>query len=171
MVVFDLDPGPGKTLLDCIPIAEDLRRALAQFGLSAFAKTSGDKGLHVYVPLNTPATYDETKTFARALAQVIERQRPEAVTANMRKDLRPGKVFIDWSQNSDHKTTIAVYSLRARERPVVSTPVTWEELAGVLRLGNAAGLIFETDAVFERVSVHGDLFAPVLELQQHLPKL
>ncbi len=165
MVVFDLDPGEPAGLPECAEVALWLREALDGLGLVSVVKTSGNKGLQLYVPLNTPVTYDETKGFSRALAQVLERAHPKLVVSNMAKELRRGKVFIDWSQNDEHKTTVCVYSLRARERPTVSTPVTWEELK------KPEELVFEAADVLERVDRHGDLFAPVVELRQELPDL
>jgi bifunctional non-homologous end joining protein LigD len=170
-VVFDLDPGAPADVIDCSRVALWLRELLDQLGLQCFAKTSGSKGLHFYIPLNTPVTYEETKPFAHALARLMEKQHPERVTSNMKKELRKGKVFIDWSQNDDFKTTVCVYSLRARERPTVAAPVTWEEIESALDAGDPERLSFETDAVLERIDEHGDLFALVLELHQSLPKL
>ena len=132
MMVFDLDPGAPAAILECAQVGLWLRELLDELGLESFAKTSGSKGLQVYVPLNTPVTYDETKPFAHALAQLLEKQHPELVVSNMKKELRKGKVFVDWSQNDDFKTTVCVYSLRARERPTVSTPVTWDEVEEAL---------------------------------------
>jgi len=164
VLAFDLDPGEPAALPECREVALLLRDTLADLGLDCLAKTSGSKGMQVYVPLNTPVTYDDTKPFAQALAQLLEKRHPKLVTSSMKKSLRPGRVFIDWSQNSRHKTTVAVYSLRARARPTVSTPVTWDEVAD----GEQA-LVFETGAVLERIEEHGDLFAPVLDLKQKLP--
>jgi bifunctional non-homologous end joining protein LigD len=170
-VVFDLDPGPPAGMLDCIRIGFRLRDMLAGFGLESFAKTSGGKGLHLYVPLNTPVTFDETKAFANAVARVLEKDDPKSVVSAMKKDLRGGKVFVDWSQNDEHKTTCCVYSLRARERPTVSTPVTWDELSAAAKKKNADGLVFEAPDVLKRVKKVGDPFAPVLKLKQKLPAL
>jgi bifunctional non-homologous end joining protein LigD len=169
MVAFDLDPGPGTTILDCVRVAQDLRKSLDDLGLLSQAKTSGGKGLHLYVPLNTPATYDETKTFAHVLATEFEKRHRDRVTANMRKETRKGKVFIDWSQNSDFKSTVCAYSLRARERPTVSTPVTWDELGAALKRGDASRLVFEADAVVKRAEKSGDLFKTMIETKQKLP--
>jgi len=170
MLVFDLDPGPPAALLECTRVALVLREVLDQLGLRSFAKTSGSKGLQIYAPLNTPITYGETKPFAHALAKMLEASHPEQVLSLMKKDLRTGKVFIDWSQNDEHKTTVSIYSLRARPRPTVSTPVTWDEVAEAAERGDAANLVFEAPDVLERVAEHGDLFAPVLELEQRLPE-
>jgi bifunctional non-homologous end joining protein LigD len=169
MVVFDLDPGPPATVVECGRVAFWLREVLDDLGLQAFPKTSGSKGLQIYVPLNTPVTYEETKPFAHALARLLEEQHPKDVLSVMTKDLRKGKVFIDWSQNDDAKTTVCVYSLRARPRPSVSTPVTWDEVAAVVDSGDPDTLVFEAPDVLARVARHGDLFAPVAELEQSLP--
>jgi bifunctional non-homologous end joining protein LigD len=147
-----------------------LRELFDPLGIESFAKTSGSKGLQVYVPLNTPVTYDDTKPFAKAVAELLEKQHPDDVVSRMSKELRPGKVLVDWSQNDEHKTTVCVYSLRAKERPTVSTPVTWEEVDACLESGDPARLVFEWDQVLERVESQGDLFAPVLTLKQELPR-
>jgi bifunctional non-homologous end joining protein LigD len=169
MLVFDLDPGPPATVVECGRVAFWLREVLDDLGLQAFPKTSGSKGLQIYVPLNTPVTYQETKPFAHALAKLLESQHPDHVLSVMTKDLRKGKVFIDWSQNDDSKTTVCVYSLRARERPTVSTPVTWDEVAAVVDSGDPEQLVFQAGDVLGRVAAKGDLFAPVAELEQALP--
>lgn len=166
VLAFDLDPGPPAGLAECREVAQLLRETLGQLGLESLAKTSGSKGMQLYVPLNTPVTYDETKPFAQALARLLERDHGDLVVSRMRKDLRAGKVLIDWSQNDRHKTTVAAYSLRARERPTVSTPVGWDEVAD-----ERAELVFEAGDVLDRVADRGDLFAPVLELEQRLPEL
>ena len=171
VVAFDLDPGPPATIVECAEVALRLREAFEHFGLEAFPKTSGSKGMQVYVPLNTPATYAETKPFARGIAQVLERRHPELVVSDMRKTLRKGKVLVDWSQNDEHKTTVNVYSLRARERPTVSTPLLWEEVEDVLGTRDPATLAFTSDDVLARVAEHGDVFGPVIELEQELPAL
>jgi bifunctional non-homologous end joining protein LigD len=164
VLAFDLDPGEPAALPECREVALLLRDAFAGLGLDCVAKTSGSKGMQVYVPLNTPVTYDDTKPFAQALAQLLERRHPKLIVSSMRKSLRGGKVLIDWSQNSFHKTTVAVYSLRARERPTVSTPVTWAEIED-----DGLDLVFESGDVLERIERHGDLFAAVLEMKQKLP--
>ena len=169
VMVFDLDPGPPADLVNCAQVALWLRELFEALGLHAFPKTSGSKGMQIYVPLNTAATFDQTKSFALAMAQLLEKQHPEAVTSNMNKALRTNKVFIDWSQNDRHKTTVLVYSLRAREHPTVSTPLRWEEVEHIAATGEAAAFRFEAPAVLERVEKIGDLFAPVLELKQELP--
>lgn len=171
VVAFDLDPGPPADVVQCARIGLRIREILAAHGLESCAKTSGSKGLQVYVPLNTTVTYEETKRFARAVAELLVRERPSEVVALMSKLLRVGKVFIDWSQNARSKTTICVYSLRARERPTVSTPVTWSELGEAASTGNASNLVFDSEDVLARVERLGDLFAPVLGLRQRLPRL
>ncbi len=168
-LVFDLDPGPPATIVECGQVAFWLREVFEDLGLEAFPKTSGSKGLQIYVPLNTPVTYNETKPFAHAMARLLEQQHPDAVLSVMTKDLRTGKVFIDWSQNDDSKTTVCVYSLRARPRPTVSTPVTWDEVQAVVDSGDPDDLVFEAPDVLARIEAHGDLFAPVAELEQSLP--
>jgi bifunctional non-homologous end joining protein LigD len=167
VMAFDLDPGPPAGLTECCEVAFLLRDALAQLGLESFAKTSGSKGIQVYVPLNVEdVDYDHgTKALSHALARHLEAQHPKLIVSQQRKELRRGKVLIDWSQNDENKTTVCVYSLRARERPTVSTPVRWEEL------DDPDALVFEASDVLERVEEHGDLFAPVVELRQELPEL
>jgi bifunctional non-homologous end joining protein LigD len=171
ILAFDLDPGPPATIVECAEVAVRLRLALESIGLRAFAKTSGSKGMQVYVPLNTPASYDQTKPFARGVAQVLERAEPDLVVSDMRKTLRGGKVLVDWSQNDEHKTTVGVYSLRAKDRPTVSTPIAWEEVEAVRESQDPADLEFTSDQVLARVAQHGDLFAAVATLQQELPGL
>src|SRR4030095_12358622 len=160
MMVFDLDPGPGADILNCGRAALWVRDFFQQRKLLCFPKTSGSKGLQVYVPLNTPATFARTKMFARSLAERLTQQHPDEVLARMEKRLRSGKVFIDWSQNDRHKTTVCAYSLRAKERPTVSTPVEWEELERALKKKDASGLVFETADVLRRVEKKGDMFEP-----------
>jgi bifunctional non-homologous end joining protein LigD len=169
VLAFDLDPGPPATIVDCAEVACRLRDAFDHFGLLAFPKTSGSKGMQLYVPLNTPITYDQTKPFALGVAQVLERRHPDLIVSDMNKARRAGKVFIDWSQNDEHKTTVCVYSLRARDTPTVSTPVTWDEVEAVLRTRDPDELTFSSDDVLARVADHGDCFAAVLELEQELP--
>lgn len=171
VLAFDLDPGPPADVVDCCRVAIRLRDMFGHFGVRCFPKTSGSKGLQVYVPLNKKASYETTKPFAKAIAQLLEKQTPDKVVSKMKKVEREGRVFVDWSQNHRSKTTIAVYSLRARERPTVSTPVTWEEVEAAADSGDGSPLVFEAGAVLERVEQHGDLFAPVLELEQDLPEL
>src|SRR5205807_2139030 len=169
MMVFDLDPGAPAALLECCEVALVLRGLFEQLGLESVVKTSGSKGLQVYVPLNTPVTYEQTKPFARRVAELLEQRMPELVVSRMTKRLRKGKVLVDWSQNDAHKTTVTVYSVRARERPTVSTPVTWDEVERARRDGDAEPLSFEVREVLARVAEQGDLFAPVLSLRQRLP--
>jgi bifunctional non-homologous end joining protein LigD len=170
VMVFDLDPGAPADIVQCCQVGLWLRDLLTKMKLKAFAKTSGSKGLQVYVPLNMPATFDQTKDLSRALAQHLEGEHGNLVTSNMSKALRKGKVFVDWSQNDEHKTTICVYSLRAKEEPTVSTPVTWEEVASCLKKKKADLLKFRSDKTLSRVEKMGDLFAPVEQLKQKLPK-
>ena len=170
MMVFDLDPGPPADIVQCCQVGLGLRDLLGKMKLKSFAKTSGSKGLQVYVPLNTAVTYDQTKDLSRALAQHLEREHADLVTSNMSKAVRKGKILVDWSQNDEHKTTICVYSLRAREEPTVSTPVTWDEVANCLKKKKADLLKFRSDKVITRVEKIGDLFEPFEKLKQKLPK-
>jgi bifunctional non-homologous end joining protein LigD len=169
IMAFDLDPGPGTGLAECCEVALLLRDALAALGLECFPKTSGSKGIQVYVPLNTGGVdYDHgTKRLSNALARHLESQHPKLIVSSQKKELRKNRVLIDWSQNDEHKTTVGVYSLRARERPTVSTPLMWEEVEA----GDPDALVFETEDVLARFEEHGDLFAPVEELEQELPDL
>src|SRR5271163_3577982 len=171
MMVFDLDPGPPANILQCCRVGLWLREIFDHFGMQSFPKTSGSKGLQIYVPLNTPTNYELTKTFSHALAQLLEHEHPQLVVSDMKKQVRTGKVLVDWSQNDEHKTTVAVYSLRAREHPTASTPVTWEEVQRALKKKDAGLLVFEAKQVVARFDKMGDLFAPVLELKQRLPDL
>ena len=172
VVAFDLDPGPPADVVDCSRIGLRLRDLFEQMGLASFPKTSGSKGLQIYVPLNTPTSYEGgTKDFALAVAQLFEKRFPDEVVSQMTKALRPGKVFIDWSQNNASKTTISVYSLRARSRPTVSTPVTWDEVSDVADSGDADAVRFEADDVVARFDELGDLWAPVATMKQELPNL
>jgi bifunctional non-homologous end joining protein LigD len=170
MMVFDLDPGAPADIVQCCQVGLWLRDLLAKLKLKSFAKTSGSKGLQVYVPLNTPVTFDQTKDLSRALAQHLEREHPKLVLSRMARALRTGKVFVDWSQNDEHKTTINVYSLRAREQPTVSMPITWKEVETALKKKNAGLLVFPAVRALQRVEKLGDLFAPVNTLKQKLPK-
>ncbi len=173
-LVFDFDPGPGTAIAECCQVAVAAAAVLDSIGLQGWCKTSGSKGLQMYVPLNTPgATHEGAANFALAVGQVLERQFSASrsvvgVTTVMAKDARPGKVFVDWSQNAHHKTTIAPYSLRARPQPTVSTPVEWSEVSDCAN-GNVE-LRFEAAEVLERVASMGDLFAPVLTVEQELPQ-
>jgi bifunctional non-homologous end joining protein LigD len=171
VLAFDLDPGPPADVVDCCRVALRLREMFGHFGVESFPKTSGSKGMQVYIPLNKKLSYETTKPFAKAIAQLLEKQTPDLVVSKMKKVERGGKVFVDWSQNHRSKTTIAVYSLRARERPTVSTPLRWEEVEKAADSGDGSGLVFEAGQVLERIEQHGDLFAPVLELEQDLPDL
>ena len=169
LMAFDLDPGPGSGLAECCEVALILRQALGHLGLECFAKTSGSKGIQVYVPLNVEEVdYDTgTKRFSNALARHLESQNPKLIVSSQRKELRKNKVLIDWSQNDEHKTTVSVYSMRAREHPTVSTPLSWDEV----EQGDADALVFDTEGALARVEEHGDLFAPVATLEQRLPDL
>jgi bifunctional non-homologous end joining protein LigD len=170
-MVFDLDPGPPANIVQCCQVGLWLREIFEHFGLQSFPKTSGSKGLQIYVPLNTPTTFERTKMFSHALAQLLEHEHPDMVVSDMKKKLRTGKVLVDWSQNDEHKTTVAVYSLRAREHPTVSTPVTWEEVEKTLKKKDAGLLVFEAPQVVTRFEKMGDLFEPMNELKQRLPDL
>jgi bifunctional non-homologous end joining protein LigD len=170
-IVFDLDPGPPANIIQCCQVGLWVRDIFAQLQLQSFAKTSGSKGLQIYVPLNTAVTYDQTKSFAHELARSLERQHPNLVVSDMKKALRTGKVLVDWSQNDDHKTTVCVYSLRAKERPTVSTPVKWEDVESCLKKGDSSLLVFESGEVLARAKKHGDLFEPVLKLKQKMPSV
>jgi bifunctional non-homologous end joining protein LigD len=169
-LVFDLDPGAPAGVLDCAEVALWIRGMFEQLGLNAYPKTSGSKGLQVYAPLNGEVGYERTKTFARAVAETLAAKFPDRVVAQMTRSKRSGKVLIDWSQNDQHKTTVCVYSLRAKERPLVSTPVEWEELSAALTAGDADRLVFDGVAVLERLESRGDLFAPLLSEKQDLPE-
>ncbi len=169
MLVFDLDPGPPATIVECCGVATLLREWFEAHGMHAFCKTSGSKGLQLYVPINTPVDYQQTKLISKGLAQKLEREHPDLVVHMQRKTLREGKVLIDWSQNDQYKTTVNVYSLRARARPTVSTPVTWEEVATCLEAGDPNLLVFDSEAAIDRFQRLGDLFEPVLKLKQKLP--
>ena len=156
LVVFDLDPGPPATIVECCQVAQLLRPLLEADGLEPLAKTSGSKGLQLYARADG---IDDTSAYSKALAQRLEKEQPELVVHRMTKSLRDGKVLVDWSQNSQAKTTVSVYSLRAREHPTVSTPVTWDEVEACRR---PEDLVFRSDDVLARVQEHGDLFAPLL---------
>jgi bifunctional non-homologous end joining protein LigD len=168
-LVFDLDPDPAVGILACCRVALWLKEMLEEVGLQSFPKTSGSKGIQMYAPLNTKVSFDDTGSFAHAIARETERRHPDDVLTKMAKDLRGGKVFIDWSQNNDHKTTAAVYSLRAKERPSVSTPLEWKEVKAALSKDDADRLIFSPADALKRVKRSGDLFEPVLKLKQKLP--
>jgi len=169
-LVFDLDPGAPATVIECCRVALRLHGMFENLGLSSYAKTSGSKGLQVYVPLNNEAvTYEHTKPFARSVAELLEGAEPDLVVSRMSKARRTGKVLIDWSQNDQKKTTVCVYSLRAIARPTVSTPLEWDEVGAALERGEPERLVFVAPDVMRRVADHGDLFAPVLSLVQELP--
>jgi bifunctional non-homologous end joining protein LigD len=168
-VVFDLDPGPPAGVLDCCRVALELRELLDELGLEAVVKTSGSKGLHLSIPLHTAVNADVTKAFALTIGRVLASRDPKRIVTDMRKELRRGRVFVDWSQNDEHKTTVAAYSLRIQPRPTVSTPVTWEEIEDALETADADALTFETATVLERVAELGDLYAANVELEQELP--
>ena len=171
MMVFDLDPGEPANIVQCCQVGLWLKEVFEKFGLNCYAKTSGSKGLQIYVPLNTPVSYDQTKPFAHALARLLETEHPELVVSDMKKALRVGKILVDWSQNDDHKTTVNVYSLRARQQPTVSTPVSWDEVKRCVGKKDPNLLVFESRQVLARVDKMGDLFAPVLTEKQKLPKI
>jgi bifunctional non-homologous end joining protein LigD len=170
MMVFDLDPGEGASAMECAQVAFWLREKLSAMKLESFPKTSGSKGIQLYVPLNTPVDFDQTKITARQLGDAIVAEHPEAAVTKMLKTLRKKKVLIDWSQNDRHKTTVCVYSLRATPRPQVSTPLSWTELERLWKQGDVDAFRFSPDDVRARIKKHGDLFAPVLTLKQKLPR-
>jgi bifunctional non-homologous end joining protein LigD len=171
MVVFDLDPGPPADLVDCCQVGLWVRDVLDELGLRSFPKSSGSKGLQLYVPLNTPHSYADTKPFARSIARLLAERYPDRVVERMDKSLRAGKVLVDWSQNDASKSTVCAYSLRAGERPTVSAPVMWQEVERALHDDDPALVRFEAADVIERVRRLGDLFEPVRSLQQELPRL
>ncbi|MDB6137267.1 MAG: ATP-dependent ligase [Verrucomicrobiaceae bacterium] len=170
-LVFDLDPGEGTDIIQCCEVALWIKSMFDALNLESFAKTSGSKGLQMVVPLNTATSYEKTKPFAHAVAQALEQRFPKAVVSKMQKELRKGRVLVDWSQNDDHKTTVGVYSLRAKQSPTVSTPVEWEEVEKAYKGKKAAALSFNFAAALKRVEKLGDLFAPVLKLRQKLPSI
>jgi bifunctional non-homologous end joining protein LigD len=171
MVVFDLDPGDTTNIVKSCKAAFLVKALLDKLKLKSLVKVSGSKGIHLHVPLNTRATYEMTKSFARSIAQFLEREHPELIVSEMAKMKRKGKVFIDWSQNSEHKSTVAVYSLRAKgERPLVAMPVTWNELRNAVKKNDASSLFFGPEAALKRLKKTGDLFTPALGLKQKLPK-
>jgi bifunctional non-homologous end joining protein LigD len=170
-VVFDLDPGVPADVVDCAQVGLWIRDLFSQLGLECVIKTSGSKGLQLYLPLNTPTTFEDTSAFSQAVAQLLEKQHPKEVVSVQTKEKRKGKVLVDWYQNTDFKTTVAVYSMRARERPTVSTPLSWDEVAALHESRDPSTVAFETADVLARVEEHGDLFAPFYELEQELPVL
>ncbi|HWW45406.1 MAG TPA: non-homologous end-joining DNA ligase, partial [Acidimicrobiia bacterium] len=167
-MVFDLDPGAPADVLACARVALELQATLATLGLVTVVKTSGSKGLHLAVPVRG-ATADDTKAMALGLGQVLAKRTPDRVTVNMAKEQRPNRVFVDWSQNDRHKTTVAAYSLRAQPRPMVSTPVTWDEVSDALDRGDPTALAFDADEVLARVERLGDPYAANLDVDQELP--
>jgi bifunctional non-homologous end joining protein LigD len=170
-VVFDLDPGDGAGMLDAAAIALILRDMLRGVGLESLIKSTGSKGVQVYVPLNTPTTFSETKSFAREVANVMAARLGDRVVANYQKRLRSGKVLIDWAQNDRHKSTVAAYSLRAKlERPTVAMPLAWSDVERAVRARCADELLISPVEALERVAVEGDIFAPLLSLEQRLPR-
>ncbi len=169
-IVFDLDPGEGADILACAEVAFLLREAFEKLELESMVKASGSKGLQVYIPLNTSVTYAQTQPFAKAMAEILAERHPKLIVAEMAKARRRGKVFIDWSQNSDFKTTVGVYSLRAkRAEPFVSMPVEWKELESALKKRDPSRLFFGMDAALKRLNRLGDIFSPVLSMKQRLP--
>ncbi len=171
MVVFDLDPGAPADLRQCCRVALWIREIFEALSLETFAKTSGQKGMQVYLPLNSPVSYAQTKPFAKAVAELLEREHPRLVVSRMTRSARPGKVLIDWSQNDPNKTTVCVYSLRAAERPSVSTPLAWEEVERGSRARREPKLSADPRELLERVERFGDLFRGLLERVQTLPDL
>jgi bifunctional non-homologous end joining protein LigD len=169
VLAFDLDPGKPAALPECCQVALRVRKLFDAFGLECFPKVSGGKGLQVYVPLNTKVSYEQTSPFAKAVAQLLEKETPKGVVSKMAKAERRGKVFVDWSQNHQKKTTIGVYSLRAREHPTASLPVHWREVERAAKRGDAENLRFEIPEAVKRVEKEGDLFQPVLKMRQKLP--
>jgi bifunctional non-homologous end joining protein LigD len=169
-IAFDLDPGSPADIISCCEVALLLKRDFDRLGLQSFPKTSGSKGLQIYVPLNRRITYETTKGFARAIVEQLEESHPDLIVSKMKKSLRSGKVLVDWSQNDEHKTTVCAYSLRAKEHPTVSTPVSWKEVTEAKAKGNPARLTFDSKEVLKRIKSGGDLFEPVLKLKQKLPK-
>ena len=171
VVAFDLDPGPPAGILECAAVALDLHAMFGQLGLECFAKTSGSKGMQVYLPLNSGASYEQTRPFAKAVAETLERGAPDRVVSRMAKERRAGRVLVDWNQNGPGRTTIAVYSLRAMPTPTVSTPITWAEVSDAVDRGEERLLAFDAAAVLEQIEAIGDPFAPVATLVQRLPAI
>lgn len=168
-LVFDLDPGAPANIVDCADVALWMRDVLESVGLTGFAKTSGSKGMQVYVPINTPVAHSQTSSFALAVGQLLERQHRDRVLVDMTRAKRPGKIFVDWSQNSRAKTTIGAYSLRGGPIPTVSTPLSWDEVETLVATRDAESMVFGPDEVVARVAEVGDLFEAVLTTQQQLP--
>ncbi|MHB1587186.1 MAG: non-homologous end-joining DNA ligase [Acidiferrobacteraceae bacterium] len=170
VLVFDLDPGAPAGILECAEVALRLKDLFGKLHMESWVKSSGSKGLQVYVPLNRPVRYEATKPFAHAVASTLATRYPDLIVSNMRKNLRAGRVLIDWSQNDAHKTAVSVYSLRATKRPAVSAPLQWQEVRKAVKQRDTAGLMLEYDQVLRRIRRMGDLFAPVLTLRQDLPE-
>ena len=170
MLAFDLDPGEPATAVECAQVALRLRELFDGLGLECFAKHSGSKGIQVYVPLNTAVTYERTKSYARAVAQALERSEPDLVVSKQDRKLRKGKVLVDWSQNDYSKTTVAVYSLRCRPRPWVSMPLTWDEVTELADDGDPESVRFEAPQALERIAERGDLFAPGARAEAEAPE-
>jgi bifunctional non-homologous end joining protein LigD len=170
-VAFDLDPGPETTLIDCADVALVLRGMLERVGLQSWVKSSGGKGLHVMVPLNTPVTFADTRAFARTVAELMAARLPDRVTSSISRADRGGRVLIDWGQNAQHKSIVAVYSLRAGTMPTVSMPVSWEKLIDVAGKRRADGVVPDPAYALERLEREGDLFEPLLSLEQELPQV
>jgi bifunctional non-homologous end joining protein LigD len=170
-VVFDFDPGAPATIVESARVALLLREECDRLGLQAFPKVSGSKGIHIYIPLNTPVTYEQTKPWAEAMADLLVERAPDLVVSNMRRDLREGRVLVDWSQNAEHKTTVCVYSMRGKAQPTVSMPIEWSEIEALVSGGDPKPLVFGPERALERVKERGDLFEPVLSLRQKLPDI
>src|SRR6185312_9114827 len=171
MLVFDLDPGEGADIFSACEAAFHVKDVLDRLNLKSFVKVSGSKGIHLHVPLNTNVTYEVTQPFAKSIAQLLAREHPNLIVSEMPKTKRRGKVFVDWSQNAEYKSTVAVYSLRAKaNRPFVAMPVSWNDLTEAIKKGDAAQLFIEPDLALRRLKKIGDLFAPVLKLKQTLPE-
>jgi bifunctional non-homologous end joining protein LigD len=168
-IVFDLDPGPPADVRDCAEIALRIKELLARIKLTCLIKSTGSKGLQVHIPLNTPTSFEATKSFARALAITMQQAYPDRIVHDMKKNLREGKVLIDWSQNDPSKTTVNVYSLRARARPFAAAPLLWDEVSRYVRKGDSECFFLEAEEVLARVKKDGDLFANLLRLRQKLP--
>jgi bifunctional non-homologous end joining protein LigD len=171
VIAFDLDPGPGTNLVDCCAVAIEVRDWFRRWKLQCFSKTSGSKGIQVYVPLNTPSSYEATQAVARKVAEDLAQRHPDKIIASMARAERTGKIFIDWSQNAEHKTTVSVYSVRAKqEEPFVSMPITWKEIQQTLKTRRTQNLVFPPNEAIQRVRKLGDIFGPVLTLQQQIPE-
>jgi bifunctional non-homologous end joining protein LigD len=169
-VAFDLDPGEGSDIFTCIDVALRLKSVFDRLKLESFAKVSGSKGIQIYLPLNTAVTYDSTGTFAKSVAELLAQQHPDLIVSAMSKALRKNKVMIDWSQNSQSKTTVCVYSMRGkREEPYISMPLSWPEMVKAAKSRDRDALNFTPQEALQRLKKVGDLFAPVLRLRQSLP--